>query len=196
MLFLKFKQFIAPKSFRFTDPDTKREFKGNSIQDLVTQVQGYRSQNDLEELEYLSTVIENFLCHLPIHAGSCMPVKNPKRSIAQYMRGGIATLKNIAYKEFVPQEEADRRSEICSRCPHNNFPDASRHFINWANDIAVRSVGDKKSSHHDKLGVCGLCSCPLRAKVFYKGKIKLSKEELSKMEALSNPPCWQPEFTK
>src|SRR6185295_4282605 len=191
MLIKEFKPFVSAKVFKFLDPDTGHEFKGASVNDLVKQVQGYREQNDLEPLEYLSQVITNYLCSLPVHAGSCTPIKNPKRSVVQYLKGGIAILKNIAYKEFASQEEADRRSEICAQCPHNTFPDTG-YFIKWSNEMAEKSVGDKKSSNHDKLGICGLCSCPLRNKVWYKGDIKLAPEELTQMKALTNPKCWQP----
>lgn len=192
MIFRKFKAFLGPKRFAFRDPDTNREFVGTSITDLVTQVSGYRAQNDLDPLDYLPQTIENYLCGLPEHAGNCTPLKNPQRSVVMMIRGGIALLKNIAYKSFVTQEEADRRSLVCFKCPKNQFPDRSKAFTNWANDMADRSVGDKKSKYHNSLGICGICSCPLRSKVWFEGKIKLKKEEVEEMKKIN---CWQPEFS-
>lgn len=191
MIFKKFKILNSPSVFVFKDPDTGREFTGKSIAEMLPAIRGYRSQNELEELEYLPQVIENYLCSLPQHKGMCEPVKSPKRSVIQYLQGGVALLKNIAYASFCSQEEADRRSEICSRCPRNEFPNRTSHFTNWANDLANRSVGDRKSSHHNDLGVCGICSCPLRGKVHWAGKIKLTKENLEEMKKLDNPKCWQ-----
>lgn len=176
---------------KFKDPDTGREFTGKSIAEILPQIRGYRNQNELEELEYLPQVIENYLCSLPQHRGMCEPVKNPKRSVIQYLQGGVALLKNIAYATFATQEEADKRSEICASCPKNQFPSKTSHFVNWANDLAQRSVGDRRSARHDDLGVCEICSCPLRSKVWYDGKIKLTKEQLEEMKKLDNPKCWQ-----
>jgi len=193
MLFKKFKPFLGPKTFVFKDPDTGHEFKGRSIQDLILQVSGYRKQNDLEVIEYLPQTIENYLCTLPMHIGSCMPLKSPHRSIVMWAKGGVTLLKNIAYKTFCPQETADTRSEICYKCPQNQFPDKSKAFTNWANDMADRSVGSRRSKYHDSLGVCGICSCPLRSKVWFEGKIKLTPTELEEMKKIN---CWQPEFAK
>lgn len=192
MIFKKFKPTLSPKSFSFKDPDTGREFKGSSINDLVTQISGYRSANELETLEYLPQTIEHFLCELPIHAGQCTPAKPPHRSVVLMMRGGVNILKNILYRNVCSQEEADRRSEVCYNCPKNQFPDRSKAFTSWANQMANLSIGDRKSKYHDHLGICGICSCPMRSKVFTADKIKLSKEEIAAMKEVN---CWQPEFT-
>lgn len=193
MIFKKFKPFIGAKRFVFKDPDTSHEFTGKSIQDLVTQVTGYRSANDLEPLEFLPQTIENYICQLPEHAGSCTALKEPHRSVIMWVQGGVALLKNIAYKSFCSQEEADRRSEVCYKCPKNQIPDTSKAFQTWANDMADRSVGKRRSKYHDHLGVCAICSCPMRSKVWTEGKIKITPVELMQMKAIN---CWQPEFVK
>ncbi len=189
-VFKKFKPVGVSRVYRFPDPTTGRMFTGKSIQELVDQVVGYRKQNELEELEYLHSVVENFLCGLPENVGQCMPLKQPKKSIMQFIEGGVATLKNIAYKSFVDQSEADRRSEICARCPENSFPNRD-HFVKWVENLAVMSVGDRKSARHEDLGICNICQCPMRGKVFYKGKIRLTPEQLDAMKKLDNPRCWQ-----
>lgn len=192
MIFKKFKPFLSPSVFSFKDPDSGREFSDSNMLGLRNQVRAYRKANELEELEFLETVIENHLCSLPVHTGMCTPIKNPKRSVIQWVRGGVALLKNIAYSTFVEQSEADRRSTICAKCPQNVFPDRG-FFLKWAEDMAQRSVGNRKSQHHDELGICGVCSCPSRSKVWYNGKIKLSTQEISEMKKLN---CWQPEFAE
>jgi hypothetical protein len=189
MIFKKFKPFLAPKVFQFRDPDTQKEFTGTSIKDVATQVNGYRAQNELEPLEYIEAVIENYLCHLPLHAGSCTPVTNAKRTVGQWTKGGIALLQNLMFKDFAPQDQADKRSEICANCPHNSFPDKN-YYITWSDMMAEKSVGQLKSKHHDKLGTCDICGCILKSKVFWKGRVKLSPDELQKMKKVPN--CWQP----
>jgi hypothetical protein len=190
MIFKKFKPFESPRKVSFRDPDTGREFKGPTISDVANQIRGYRSQNELPPLDLLEIVIENHICNFPIHAGCCTPLKGPKRTFMHYVRGGVAFLKNVAYKDFADQVEADRRSEICVQCPHNIFPDRGG-FVKWIEDLTNRSVGKRQSKHHNELGLCGICTCPLRSKVFFKGKITLTKEELRKMSELENPKCWQ-----
>ena len=91
------------------------------------------------------------------------------------------------YDSFASQKEADRRAAICAVCPHNVFPDRGN-FIRWADHMAVVSVGDRKSKHHDELGNCAVCTCPLRAKVFYTGKNTLTEEQKIEMRKVN---CWQ-----
>jgi hypothetical protein len=93
------------------------------------------------------------------------------------------------FKSFAPQVLADKRSEICASCPLNVFPDKGP-FIKWSDELALHSIGNRRSKEHDKLGNCDGCSCPLRPKVFFDGTPKLTPEEEKKIsEANSN--CWQ-----
>lgn len=187
-MFLKFKTTAGSKDFTFQDPDTGFKFTAGNFDALLSHIRSYRAQNDLPEIDFLPQVIENYLCHLPINAGSCKRIPPLKRGIWQTVRGGIALLTNMAYKATVTQEVADSRSEICFNCPNNTTP-PGKGFTKWSNDLAIDAVGDKRSKHHDSLGVCAVCSCPLKPKVWYDGKIRLTQEEVTEMEKVS---CWQP----
>lgn len=198
---LQFKAFFAPHSYEFKDPDTGQFFKASSRAALVQRIIGYRSQNNLTPIERLDMVLENYLCSMPVHKGACKPAPPLSRGLVQYIKGGIALIQNLYYGDanIVTQAEADRRSAICAKCPHNVFPDKDT-FIKWSDEIALHSVGERRSSHHSQLGNCEVCSCPLRAKVWYTGPFKLSHAEQETMEAVSVPPatassqpqkCWQ-----
>lgn len=191
-MFLKFKKFTGPKDFEFKDPDTGFLYKEKSLNELHARIAKYRLQNGLPAIEFLPQVVENYLCHKPLNSGSCEASKPFKRGIAQYIEGGIALLKNFAYQKFAPQDVADARSAQCASCVFNTFPDLGP-FITWSNEIAIDSVGDRKSSHHDSLGICSACSCPLRAKVFYDGPIALTQEQVTEMSTVS---CWQVPLAK
>lgn len=187
MRFFKFSPFKTSVLWEFPDPDVKgRVHVANSKKELLTRIIQYRLQNRLPLIDELDTVVENYLCKHPLNAGSCEEVKNMKRGLLGYYKGGIALLQNLFFKKFATQEEADRRAAICVQCPFNIFPDRGG-FIKWSDDIAQASVGDRRSVHHDKLGNCGLCSCPLRPKVFYEGKLDLPEEMLKEAPKA----CWQ-----
>lgn len=188
-MFYKFLNFTGPAQYVWKDPDTGHLFKEKNKQDLINRITIYRSQNNLEEIEQLSFVLESYWCSLPENFGRCEAVKSLPRGLLGYIKGGVALLRNLAYKDFAKQEVADERSRICSNCPLNVFPDRNG-FIRWSNDIAEASVGDRKASHHDELGQCAACSCPLRAKVFYTGKINLTAEQEELIKTVK-PDCWQ-----
>lgn len=185
-VFMKFRPFYGPHAFTFVDPDTKYQYNASTQAELVKKIIGYRTQNRLEPIEALDAVLENYWCYLPENKGKCKPYPL-KRGFLQMFKGGIALLINYAYDKFVGQELADARAEICARCPHNIKPEKG--VVNaWLDEIAVASVGDRRTKVHDELGTCEICSCPLPAKVFYGGTIDLSEDELSQMPDY----CWQP----
>lgn len=189
MSLLQFNNFASPTTFKWTDPDTKHQYTGANLKDLCQKIRSYRSQNELSELDYLETIVEDYLCRLPQHNGSCRHRGPLKRGIVKTLRGGVAVLQNMLFKSFASQEEADRRSAICKDCAFNDFPDRDR-FVKWSDSIAQMSIQDRRSKHHDDLGTCLGCLCPMRSKVFWNGPVDLKEEDKIKMKAV-NPQCWQ-----
>lgn len=183
---MKFQPFASPRSFVFKDPDTGFKFAARDKAGLIKHIVSYRVQNDLEPIEALESVLENYWCGLPENIGSCKQVKL-KRGFLQYIKGGISLVSNLMFESFVPQKVADARSEICAGCKFNVFPDKGP-FIAWSDEIAVHSIGEKKSARHKDLGNCDVCSCPMKAKVWHPGPFKLSEEEKEKMKSVN---CWQ-----
>lgn len=184
---LKFRPFQTSPEWEFKDPDSGNLYTANTRADLVKRIVQYRAQNELPPIEHLDLVIENYLCQKPYNSGRCVGYATLARGLWATVKGGIAVVTSLMYKSFATQEEADRRSEICVKCPHNIFPDKSG-FIFWADSIATASIGTRRSANHDKLGNCGICSCPLRAKVFFDGKIDLKPGEEESMKKVN---CWQ-----
>jgi hypothetical protein len=189
MSILRLKPFCVPRRYVFSDPDTHRLHVGTTRDALKAIIQAYRSQNELEPIENLDLVLENYWCSLPENTPVCEPAPL-RRGFMSFFKGGVALISDLFFgtQNLVSQAEADRRAEICTRCPHNVFPDKLG-FIAWSDEIALHSTNGLKSSHHDLLGNCGVCSCPLRAKVFRKGPFRLSPAERTEMAEVG---CWQP----
>lgn len=172
----------------FKDPDTGFDYAGSSRADLVRRILAYRIQNKLPQIEALDKVLDNYLCALPENKGKCYRYKL-ERGLLPAIKGGIALLENLWFKKTVSQKEADRRSKICAGCKYNIFPDKGK-FVEWSDEIAVHSVGEKKSAYHDKLGNCAVCTCPLRAKVWFGGKLTNPADQEEMMRKVK---CWQTE---
>ena len=187
---LTFRPFQTSSVWKLPDPDTAYLHTGRTRAELIGNIVSYRAQNKLDKIERLDLVLDNYLCSLPENLGKCRQTAL-QRGFLQYFKGGLTLLSNLWYgeKNMVSQEEADRRSSICKDCPCNVFPDRNM-FIKWSDDIALNSIGDRKSAHYNDLGNCEACSCCLRAKVWYRGPFNISKEERAKMQ-LCNPNCWQ-----
>src|SRR5690348_12853772 len=148
-MFKKFRAFEVPAYWVFTDPDTGYSFSGKDKPSLIKDIVNYRFQNNLEPIERLDLVLDNYLCGLPENNHKCTGYELD-RKFSQYIKGGLALLKNLAFKRFATQAEAERRSKICEKCPYNIFPDKGP-FIKWSDDIAVSCVGEKKTENYQKL---------------------------------------------
>lgn len=187
MTFKKFKAFTASASIEFKDPDTGHVFKAKSLTELYRNIIMYRVQNNLEMIEYLPQVVENYQCSLPCNIGRCEEA-TLERSLAQTVRGGVALIYNMMFPRFATQEEAEARAEQCVKCPNNIFPDKGP-FIAWSDDVAIQQVGERRTTRHNELGNCAACSCPMRSKVFVGGKLrKFPEDEVIEMRKVG---CWQ-----
>lgn len=183
---LRFLPFTAPSRYVFTDPNTGYEYHSKNKEELIKHIINYRAQNGYEPIEHLDLVLENYWCQLPENAGNCQKYKLKRGWFATW-NGAIQVLKNIYYGEanMVDKQEADRRAEICVKCPHNIFPDKTD-FIEWSDEVAEASTGGRKCDKHTELGNCGVCSCPLRAKVWAK-HFNVSEADNTRLPNF----CWQ-----
>lgn len=186
-MFLKFKPFEAPGSYRWKDPDTKREFIEKDKPTLISRIKEYRRQNNLDEIEHIGFILESYWCTLPENAGKCVQVERSPRGTWGYIKGGVALLKTMLYRSFAHQNVADERAKQCSTCKFNVFPDKGG-FIEWSNKLAEASTSSRKSKYHDELGECSVCTCPLRAKVFYNESIEIEPAWEKPMAEVN---CWQ-----
>lgn len=184
----RLKSFAVPFSFCFVDPDNGHKYLANTKRELFEQIISYREQNRLDPIMGLEYVLENYWCSLPENAGKCRHIVL-KRGWLQYVRGGVALLENVFYGEdgMVGDEEAERRAQICVKCPHNVFPDKGP-FLAWSDSLAEAATGGRRTASYDTLGSCEACQCPLRAKIWYKGELKLSEKEKEVMRGVG---CWQ-----
>jgi hypothetical protein len=162
--------FSVPSRFVFTDPDTEYNYEADSKKELIKRIASYREQNRLPEIDAIEEVLEHYWCCLPENRHLCeeWPLT---RGWVQYIRGGIALLQNIAFKKMVTPAVAEKRAAVCVKCPFNIFPD-KKGFLKWSDDVAYQATGGLKTHYHDKLGNCSICSCTLKAKVWYGGKLE------------------------
>lgn len=186
-MLMKFAPFRTSEVWEFIDPDTGHKYKAVDRRGLIREIVQYRANNNLDALERLDVVIDNYLCGLPVNSGACVAREPLNRSLLATLKGGIVVLENLLYSKMVTQETANRRAKQCSTCKFNVNPDKSR-FEAWCDDIAERMTGGKQTPYQYNLFNCEVCSCPVRAKVWYGGTVTLTKEQELQMQTVD---CWQ-----
>lgn len=133
--------------------------------------------------------------------------KEVPRSVEQYTAGAKATflkwwrespvyglLQGKASRGepvFVPDDVANGRALICAKCPHNVIPAGKGWLQNWTDGQMLKSVEGRKTESHDRLGVCDLCSCELRAAVWWQPDIIAATTRGAKFARNLPGHCWK-----
>lgn len=101
---------------------------------------------------------------------ACLDTEKPERvftvdDLSRFAKSMTAWVSKVATGEaaWVSQEEAERRAEICTICPHN-----IRVSCGWCGgpvSAIVNMMGGRRTSSDEKLQSCEKCLCTLRAKV-------------------------------
>lgn len=187
-LFLRFKPGAQSLEWQFKIPENDFLIRANSRPDLIKAIVTYRVNNQLDPIEHLELVVDEYLCRLPCNSGNCKPDLPLKRGLAAYWKGGIMIFKSLRYMVFAPPAVAEMRATQCKDCPFNVFAEDKQRFIKWSDAMATATVGNRTVNCQKELGNCSICSCPLKAKVHWGGKVSLSEEEKKDMETVN---CWQ-----
>ncbi len=192
---LKSRQKGIPQAIRFHQPELNWTSRPASFENIVQQIikvrlgnphylakHGWATEHDAvaNELDgYLAKVcLENGWTHF-VEGGVGDPPPPPphaRRSLRQsagnVAAGGMTNITWLASgAEAVAPAVAENRAEVCSNCPYNEKGDLLSFFTVPAANAIRFAVGLKNSwkletSRDDKLGVCGICSCPLKLKAW------------------------------
>lgn len=92
---------------------------------------------------------------------------------------------------FVDQPEGNRRAAICAKCPHNVIPAGKGWLQNWTDGQMLKSVEGRQTESHERLGVCDLCSCELRAAVWWQPDIIAATTRGAKFARNLPDHCWK-----
>jgi hypothetical protein len=191
---------VPPGGWFYIQKETRLRILGESLTDLSRKVLEHRVYKSLERatLGYAQEDIERQTC-LRLDRNQCyaegaddtwVPVAAspvPKLSaVMAFSKTAFEFIKSGA--ELVDTAEAKRRTDICLGCPLNTRVTGCKCsiFYKTINQVIPE---DRKNP---ELGVCGICSCSLQAKV------NLTADVIRRGETrhdLQYPPhCWLPEI--
>lgn len=92
---------------------------------------------------------------------------------------------------FVGKEAANRRAEICAGCEANVIPASKGWLQSWADGQMLAMVENRTVRDQEKLGVCEVCSCELRAAVWWDSDILISSMRGAKFVHRFPAHCWK-----
>lgn len=193
--------------YKFVDPDTGFVFglPYKTFEDLEDHVRAYRSQNNMPMIDRFRMVWEAYICaNTPGMDMKCCSVEEKiARNFKQYWNGAKAFVKStfLGDEAFVEKSVADERAAKCIDCSENirNIGHSQGQF--YSDKFINMQIAGRRSDHHEKLHTCRVCTCILKAKVFYKDSVVAESLSESEIGALTRQPrsiktgkrfeCWQ-----
>ena len=112
--------------------------------------------------------------------------------IAGLLKGKITRGEPV----FVDQAEANRRAALCVNCPHNVTPASKGWAQKWTDGKMLDAVEGRMTAHHDRLAVCQVCSCELRAAVWWLPDILVASMKGKRFPLKFPAFCWKANLHK
>ena len=133
----------------------------------------------------------------PDHCRPCDPVLHPRTLTFSDVFAGTQTMFRhiLAGSPLVPEVEAERRAEICSRCPFNvSFSTPCNGICESLKKMVKAITGSATTSRNASLRSCFFCGCFLQSAVWLPLAIQLkplSQEQKDKLKSVGE--CWKKE---
>lgn len=185
--------------FRIVDPLTGVRVAASNWDHLVSQVRDERKANGAAIGTELESEIEDWVCaNHPEEAIAVDPRMPPIRSLnLDDIVTGTKTF--LAFKAagspLVSEEEAERRAQICARCPRNLSWSQNCSICSKVEDAIQLVVGTRRTSVGQQLFACNLCGCSNKVQVHFPLEIMLPhlSEEKREQFAFAKEAwnCWK-----
>lgn len=177
--------------------DEQAMIYGGDLDTLVARISEYRIINEIP-LGDPRAEAEDFLCRET--NAECLPVR-PRGFFAGMLVKGEDLARFVSAlaawmtsADVVPQEEAERRAEICLGCKfHSNLSESSCAGCYGLAGRIAGIIGGRKTRLDSDLKFCGICSCSLQVVVYAPLRILDRAHKLSSFPSNvgDGNPCWQ-----
>ncbi len=191
---LKQRNYVPPDGFRYTHSETGHTSRAGDWDSLVTAAKDHRRVMKLPIPDDLVALMEDQLCAQLTpewceHRG--LPYVETRMSWGD-MLDGMNVFKLWAQNgmELVPQEEAERRSDICAGCYLNvSIPGCGP--CHGMARIVSEAVGAKKTRNEHLLKACGVCKCLNSAAVHFPLDILNETDTPARQASYPAEFCWK-----
>lgn len=198
------KRLIAPTrvpyggQYRLKLPERGMVGEGNNFEALLKSISVWRKANSVPIGLGFADEVEQAVCEKYPQECNGVMSKRRKRSWGMWdiVRGTTAFIRQkLSSVDLVSQEEANRRSELCSKCPARVTFSKPCSGICEALVKMLASTGGKQTPTDDDTRGCGICGCWVKVAVWYDLKIQCLSVDESMKEAFDEVrkeyPCWK-----
>jgi hypothetical protein len=161
----------AGGSYQVVDPLTKVLCMATSLEGLVRRVGQVRSAMGAHTGTDLRAEVESWLCgdypqdRVPVDVAK--PRKRSRLLLSDVVHGTQAMIARFISGHSVPREEAERRAQICMKCPLNTvFDKPCTGVCGTLLEIAMLASGRQGTQYDRYLHSCSICGCFLQAAIW------------------------------
>ncbi len=149
-------------------PETKAWVIGGDWEDLKKKYYEHLLSNGVPIPANLSAFLQDLVCRsAPVGWKGCrMDTSTRYLGWEDLVRWGRTMLGSIG-REFVPQEEAERRASICAGCRYQTEISGFCSVCSGIPAVMLALVKGKSTSKDEQLKTCSLCACKNSAAVHY-----------------------------
>lgn len=193
MLTWKNKSQTPAGGWRYTQKESGMLITGPSWIELVNAVFRHRKANGYPTGLEIEREVEIQMCQSsPNQCEETTPRKGRSKTMADVLRFTVLLGEDIINgRERVPTEEADRRADICARCPDNIDPEGCN-GCNSKNieNIVGKLVPHEKTKMDELLRSCRHCGCFNKAQIWF--PLDMLQRHVAASENAALPShCWK-----
>lgn len=189
-----------PGGWRWTQPESGREFYHYAHQPFLDQIRDHRLANGYPITADWKEELDDQLCRdnpdwFPKTCRRIGVKSGPRRLSFAAAMSFLQMLGRWASSgaPYIDQEVAEERAAICSTCPHNVPSAFSCGNCETKIQQIISIIGGKRSTRSDdKLFSCGVCSCQLKSAVHFpieSQRENLTPEMVEEFKAIDY--CWK-----
>lgn len=182
--------------YHWRDPITGVEVKGTTGDMLYQNAVAERLANGVPMgLEFWDSVMADVCRDYPTECSNVDPTQIRKRgwSMGDIVRGTLVMMNHkLNGSQLVSQEEANRRAQICSTCPHAAF--FTKPCTGLCRELSnlLGSTGNKSTPYDNDLRACNICGCWTKVAVWFPLEtqcVGVTEEMKTQFAGVSN--CWK-----
>lgn len=187
--------------FYIEDPLTKYPLTGTMFDNLYMRAVAYRKANSIPIGLDFEQEIEDEVCRR--YPNECevnrrtLGIPSIAPGLYDVVRGSMAMVNHkIDGGQLVSQEEANRRAEICYRCPlRSQMTLPCSRCVSALENVVGWITQHRSTPFDEKLSACGICKCFLSASVWLPLStqcIAVTDDMVEKFKfAADNFQCWK-----
>lgn len=180
----------VPDEFRYTHKETSFTNKHIQYWGLLDDVATHRRGNSLPpvtEAEVQDQICAGIPPEWCEYEKGDAPSVNTRLSLNDVVDFTKVLIAHAQNREFVSQEEADRRARICASCFYNVIVSGCGTCAKIASLIST----DKTTKHDNQLQNCAVCRCYNKAQVHFPLAVLESSDTDEKQQLYPVDFCWK-----